>query len=105
VELEELRGHMARVEVERATKAVQLSQSVMEISDALVDLCVFPIRHIPTQPRSARDVLMVVSLVLERLQEEHASSTGPWVISLARLASLQPQAIPPAVFFVLSVCM
>jgi hypothetical protein len=43
VELEELREHMARVENERTAEAVQLSQSVMEISDALVDLGVFPI--------------------------------------------------------------
>jgi hypothetical protein len=32
---------VARVENERATAAVQLSRSVMEISDVLVDLGVF----------------------------------------------------------------
>jgi hypothetical protein len=51
----------------------------MENSDALVDLGVLPIRDIPTQPRSAQDVLTVASLVLERLQEEHATGAGPWV--------------------------
>jgi hypothetical protein len=51
----------------------------MEISNALVDLDVFPNRDIPAQPRSTQDVLTAVSLVLERLQEEHASSAGPWV--------------------------
>jgi hypothetical protein len=34
---------MATFENERAAEAVQLSQSVMEISDALIDLGVFPI--------------------------------------------------------------
>jgi hypothetical protein len=53
VELEELRECMAGVENECAAEAVQLSQSVMEISDALVDLGVFPIQDIPAQPRSA----------------------------------------------------
>jgi hypothetical protein len=67
VELEELRKCVAGVENERAAEAVQLSRSVMEISDALVDRGVFPIRDIPAQPRSAQDVLMVASLVLEHL--------------------------------------
>jgi hypothetical protein len=53
VELEELRKRVARVENERATEVVQLSQSIMEISDDLVDLGTFPIRDIPVQPRSA----------------------------------------------------
>jgi hypothetical protein len=53
VELEELCECMAGVENECAAEAVQLSQSVMEISDALVDLGVFPIQDIPAQPRSA----------------------------------------------------
>jgi hypothetical protein len=53
VELEELRGHMAGVESERIAEAVQLSQLVMEISDALVDLGVFAIRYIPAHPESA----------------------------------------------------
>jgi hypothetical protein len=43
VELEELHKRMAGVENERAIKVVHLSRSVMEISDALVDLGVFPI--------------------------------------------------------------
>jgi hypothetical protein len=78
VELEELRERMAGVENEFATEAMQLSRSVMEISDALVDLGVFPIRDIPLQPRSAQDVMTAVSLILECLREEHASSAGPW---------------------------
>jgi hypothetical protein len=47
VELEELRECMAGVENECTAEAVQLSRSVMEISDALVDLGVFPIQDIP----------------------------------------------------------
>jgi hypothetical protein len=43
VGLEELRACMAGVKDERAAKAVELSQLVIEISDALVDLGVFPI--------------------------------------------------------------
>jgi hypothetical protein len=43
VELEERHEHMAGVESQCATEAVQLPQSVMEISDALVDLGMFPI--------------------------------------------------------------
>jgi hypothetical protein len=42
VELEKLRESVAGVEDERAVEAVQPSWSVMEISDALVDLGVFP---------------------------------------------------------------
>jgi hypothetical protein len=30
-------------------------------------------------PESAQDVLMVASLILERLQEEHASGASSWV--------------------------
>jgi hypothetical protein len=72
VELEELRERVAKVESERAAEVVQLSWLVMEISDAPVDLVVFPIRDIPVHPKSAQDVLMAASLVLERQREEHA---------------------------------
>jgi hypothetical protein len=53
VELEGLCERVAEVENERAAEVVQLSWLIMEISDALVDLGVFPIRDIPAQPRSA----------------------------------------------------
>jgi hypothetical protein len=49
MELEELHERVAGVESERATKAVQLSQLVMEISNALANLGVF----IPAHPKSA----------------------------------------------------
>jgi hypothetical protein len=77
VELEKLCEHVAGVENERAAEAEQLSWSVREISDALVDLDMFPIRNIPSQPRSSQDLLMAAGLVSERLQEEHASSVDP----------------------------
>jgi hypothetical protein len=51
----------------------------MEISNALVDLGVFPIRDILAHPESAQDVLTVASLILEHLREEHASDAGLWV--------------------------
>jgi hypothetical protein len=79
VELEELCERMVGVENECTAEAVQLSRSVMEISDALVDLGVFPIWDIPTQLRSAQDILTVASLVSEHLQEEHASGADPQV--------------------------
>jgi hypothetical protein len=79
VELQELHVHVARVENQRTVEAMQLSRLVMEISNALVDLGVFPIRDIPAQPRSAQDVLTAASFVLEHLREEHDSGASPWV--------------------------
>jgi hypothetical protein len=76
VELEELRRRVAGVESECVTEVVQLSWSVMEIFDALVDLGVFPIRGIPAHPESAQDVPMAANLILKHLREEHASSIG-----------------------------
>jgi hypothetical protein len=67
-----------RVEDEVA-EAVELLRLVMEISDALVDLGVFLIGDTPRLPKSAREVLAAVTLILERLQMEHASGAGPWV--------------------------
>jgi hypothetical protein len=78
-ELDELHGRVARIESECTAEAVQLSWSVMEISDAQVDLGAFPIRDIPAHTESAQDVLTVVSLILEHLREEHATGVGPWV--------------------------
>jgi hypothetical protein len=63
-ELEELHEHVAVVESECATVAVKLSQSVMEVFDALVNLGTFPIQDIPKHPKLAQDVLMAASLIL-----------------------------------------
>jgi hypothetical protein len=70
---------VAGIESKRAAKAMKLSQSVREISDALVNLSVLPIRDIPQCLKSTQDVLMAAGPILERLREEHASGTGPWV--------------------------
>jgi hypothetical protein len=78
-ELEELHGRVAGVESKHVVKVMQLSRSVMEISNALVDLGVFPIWDILAHPESAQDVLTVASLILEHLWEEHASDAGLWV--------------------------
>jgi hypothetical protein len=63
--------------MECTTEAVQLPRSVMQISDAPVDLGVFPIQDIPAQPGLAQDVVMTASLILERLREEHDSDASP----------------------------
>jgi hypothetical protein len=47
VGLEEFRARMVGVEDEHVAKVVELSWLVMEISDALVNLGVFPIQDIP----------------------------------------------------------
>jgi hypothetical protein len=78
-ELEELRECVAGVKSERVVEVVQLSWSIMEISEALVDLGVFPIWDIPKRPKLARDVLTVAGLILECLLEDHASGAGSWV--------------------------
>jgi hypothetical protein len=75
-ELEKLCECVARVEDKSAAEAVQLSWSVVKISDARVDLSVFPIWDISAKLKSAKDVLMAVGLVLERLCEEHAFVAG-----------------------------
>jgi hypothetical protein len=73
-------GRDPSVELEKLRiKAVQLSWSVMEIFDALVNQAVFPIWDISTHLKSALDVLAEASLILERLREEHASGGGPLV--------------------------
>jgi hypothetical protein len=73
MEMEKLHVHIPGGEDECAVEAEQPSQSVREISDALVDLDTFPIQDIPLQPRSPKDVLTVFSLILEWLRDEHAS--------------------------------
>jgi hypothetical protein len=77
--LEVLRACIAGVEDERAAEAVGLSWLVTGISDALVDLGVFPIWDIPRHLKSAHGVLGMAGLVLVCLREEHASDAGPWV--------------------------
>jgi hypothetical protein len=58
--------------------AGRLSQLVMGISNALVDLGMLPVQDIPELPKSAWEVLTVAGLILECLQEAQASGTDPW---------------------------
>jgi hypothetical protein len=55
-----------------------LSKWVMEISNSLVDVGMLPIRYIPQLPKMAQEVLAAAGLILECLQEVHASDAGPW---------------------------
>jgi hypothetical protein len=66
-EVEELHGCVAGIQSERAIEVVQLSRSIMEIFDALIDLGTFSIRDIPAQPELAQDVLTAAILILECL--------------------------------------
>jgi hypothetical protein len=54
-ELGEIRAPMVRIEVESAAEAGQLSQLVMEISNALVDLGMLPIQNIHHLPKSIQE--------------------------------------------------
>jgi hypothetical protein len=65
------------VESECAVEAVQLSRSIIEVSDALVDLGMFPFWYIPAHLKSTQHVLTAAGLILECLWEEHASGAGP----------------------------
>jgi hypothetical protein len=65
--LEVLHACMAVVEDECTVEAVGLSRLVMGISDALVDLGVFPIWDIPQRPKSGQEVLVAAGLILEHL--------------------------------------
>jgi hypothetical protein len=78
MELEELCARLARVKDDCATEAGKLSKWVMEISNSLVDVGMLPIRYIPQLPKMAQEVLAAAGLILERLQEVHASDAGPW---------------------------
>jgi hypothetical protein len=68
-ELGELLERVAGVRNGHAIEGEQQSMLTMAISDALVDLDVFPIEGIPVQPQSANGVLTSFGLVLERLLE------------------------------------
>jgi hypothetical protein len=69
-ELGKLHERIAGTEDDHTVEAKQLSRSIREISSALVDLNVLPIRDIPSRPQSAKDVLVVLSLVLDQLREK-----------------------------------
>jgi hypothetical protein len=50
----------------------------MRIFGVLVDLGMLPVQNIPQHPKSAREVLSAVDLILQRLQEALAPDVGPW---------------------------
>jgi hypothetical protein len=67
-----------RINCEHAAEAERLSQLVVEISNALVDLGMLPIQDITQFPKLIRKVLPPVGLILECLQEAMAFDIGPW---------------------------
>jgi hypothetical protein len=69
-ELGKLHERVAEVKDDHTIATEQLSQSTIEISNALVELNVLAIQVIPSQPRSVKDVMAAFSLVLEWLCEE-----------------------------------
>jgi hypothetical protein len=62
-ELEETRTCVDEIKGERAAEAEQLSQLVVGISNALVDLGMLPIQDIPQLPKSAWEVLTTAGLI------------------------------------------
>jgi hypothetical protein len=68
---------MVGIEGEHATGILRQSWLVIKISDALVDLGVFPIWDIHGLPKLAQEVLALAGLIVECLREEHASNAGP----------------------------
>jgi hypothetical protein len=76
-ELDKARALADGITDERATEAMQLSQRVMGISSALVDLGMLPIQDIAQLLKLAQEVLSVADLVLKHLQEALASCVGP----------------------------
>jgi hypothetical protein len=52
----------------------------MESFDGLVDQGMFPIWDISVLPKSPHDILMATDLILDRLWEEHASTTPCYLV-------------------------
>jgi hypothetical protein len=50
----------------------------MQVTVVLIDQGLLPIEDIPELPKTAREVLPMVVLILKCLQEALASGTGPW---------------------------
>jgi hypothetical protein len=75
-ELDKAHARVNRIDDEHATEAEQLSRQVVRIFGVLIDLGMLPIQDIPQLPKSAREVLSVVDLILKRLQEALSSGAG-----------------------------
>jgi hypothetical protein len=78
MELVGLRRRLGENEVECVAKVGQLAVLVGDISKVLVDLGMPPILRIPQDLGTVGDVPEAVVTILERPQEAHASSHGPW---------------------------
>lgn len=62
--LEEIRSHVDRIAGERNVEVGQLSQLVVGILNALVNLGILPVQDIPQLPKSAEIVLTAAGLLL-----------------------------------------
>jgi hypothetical protein len=68
MEIDKAHALMDGITDERAAEVMPLSQHVVAISTALVDLGMLPVQDIPQLLKSAREVLPTTDLILKRLQ-------------------------------------
>jgi hypothetical protein len=68
MEIDKAHALMDGITDERAAEVMPLSQHVMAISTALVDLGMLPVQDIPQLLKSAREVLPTTDLILKCLQ-------------------------------------
>jgi hypothetical protein len=66
-ELEETHVRVDEINDEHAIKARQLSQLVVQISNALLDQGMLPVQDIPQLSKSTREILTGAGLILKRL--------------------------------------
>jgi hypothetical protein len=76
-ELDEAHARVRGAADDRATEAKRLSRQLARVGKVLIDLDLPPINNIPQLPQMARDALMLVTLVVERLQEALDFGVGP----------------------------
>jgi hypothetical protein len=67
VELDKAHALTDRITNERTGEARRLSQHIMGISNALVDLDMLLLQGIPQLPKSAREILLVAHLILKHV--------------------------------------
>jgi hypothetical protein len=78
VKLYKARTRANEIASDRVAKAERLSRQLMRVAGVLIDLGLPPIEDIPQLPKTVRDALTVVALVLERLQGALDSGASPW---------------------------
>jgi hypothetical protein len=76
VKLEETRARVDGINSKHAAEVGRLSQLVMGMSNAIVDLGMLPVQDITQLLKSGREVLTAVGLIFECLREAQASSAG-----------------------------